>query len=234
MGIDCADVDGNGLPGYLRHQLLRGAEHALPEPRRRHLRRCRRRKAGPRLRVSCRSDSARSCSTPTTTATSTSTSPTVTSSTTSSCISRTLTYAQKDLLYENLGGGKFRDVSAQGGPALQVDARRPRAGGRRLRQRRQSRRRHFERRASAPVLLRNQGARRRQLDHDPGEGQEEQRLRSGRDRARSRRRKDAGQGDQQRRQLPQQQRHPAALRPGRGEDHPADRDPVAERQRGRS
>jgi hypothetical protein len=32
----------------------------------------------------------------------------------------TLTYAQKDLLYENLGAGKFRDVSAQGGAALQV------------------------------------------------------------------------------------------------------------------
>jgi hypothetical protein len=31
-----------------------------------------------------------------------------------------LTYAQKDLLYENLGAGKFRDVSAQGGAALQV------------------------------------------------------------------------------------------------------------------
>jgi hypothetical protein len=31
-----------------------------------------------------------------------------------------LTYAQKDLLYENLGGGKFRDVSAQGGASLQV------------------------------------------------------------------------------------------------------------------
>jgi hypothetical protein len=36
----------------------------------------------------------------------------------------TLSYAQKDLLYENLGGGKFRDVSAQGGAALQV----PRVG----------------------------------------------------------------------------------------------------------
>jgi hypothetical protein len=32
----------------------------------------------------------------------------------------TLSYAQKDLLYENLGGGRFRDVSAQGGAALQV------------------------------------------------------------------------------------------------------------------
>ncbi len=31
-----------------------------------------------------------------------------------------LTYAQKDLLYENLGGGRFRDVTAQGGPALQT------------------------------------------------------------------------------------------------------------------
>jgi hypothetical protein len=36
----------------------------------------------------------------------------------------TLSYAQKDLLYENLGGGRFRDVSAQGGAALQV----PRVG----------------------------------------------------------------------------------------------------------
>jgi len=32
----------------------------------------------------------------------------------------TLSYAQKDLLYENLGSGKFRDVTAQGGAALQA------------------------------------------------------------------------------------------------------------------
>jgi enediyne biosynthesis protein E4 len=32
----------------------------------------------------------------------------------------THTYAQKDLLFENLGG-KFRDISAQSGPALKVD-----------------------------------------------------------------------------------------------------------------
>jgi hypothetical protein len=32
----------------------------------------------------------------------------------------TLSYAQKDLLYENLGGGKFRDVTAQGGADLQA------------------------------------------------------------------------------------------------------------------
>ena len=30
-----------------------------------------------------------------------------------------LTYAQKDLLYENLGG-RFRDITAQAGPALQA------------------------------------------------------------------------------------------------------------------
>ena len=32
-----------------------------------------------------------------------------------------LSYAQRDLLYENLGGGAFQDVTAQGGPALQVE-----------------------------------------------------------------------------------------------------------------
>jgi hypothetical protein len=32
-----------------------------------------------------------------------------------------LAYAQKDLLYENLGGGRFRDVSGESGPAFQAD-----------------------------------------------------------------------------------------------------------------
>jgi hypothetical protein len=32
-----------------------------------------------------------------------------------------LAYAQKDLLFENLGGGKFRDVTSRSGPALQVE-----------------------------------------------------------------------------------------------------------------
>jgi hypothetical protein len=32
-----------------------------------------------------------------------------------------LSYAQPDLLYENLGGGAFRDITAQGGPALQAE-----------------------------------------------------------------------------------------------------------------
>jgi hypothetical protein len=31
-----------------------------------------------------------------------------------------LTYEQKDLLYENLGGGRFRDISAEAGPPLQA------------------------------------------------------------------------------------------------------------------
>jgi len=32
----------------------------------------------------------------------------------------TLSYEQKDLLYENVGGGKFKDISAEAGPALQA------------------------------------------------------------------------------------------------------------------
>jgi hypothetical protein len=32
----------------------------------------------------------------------------------------TSSYAQKDLLYENIGGGRFRDISAASGPALQA------------------------------------------------------------------------------------------------------------------
>ncbi len=31
-----------------------------------------------------------------------------------------LSYKQKDLLYENIGGGRFKDVSAQSGPAFQI------------------------------------------------------------------------------------------------------------------
>ena len=31
-----------------------------------------------------------------------------------------ISYKQKDLLYENVGGGRFRDVSAQSGPAFQI------------------------------------------------------------------------------------------------------------------
>jgi len=32
-----------------------------------------------------------------------------------------LSYAQRDLVYENLGGNEFRDVTAASGPALQVE-----------------------------------------------------------------------------------------------------------------
>ena len=111
------------LSRALRHQLLRRAEHALREPRRRHCSRTSRRRPGS-ARASCRSASARSCSTSTTTATSTSTSPTATSSTTSSCISRTLSYEQKDLLYENVGGDGSRTCRRRAAPALQA----PRVG----------------------------------------------------------------------------------------------------------
>ena len=92
-----------------------------------------------------------------------------------------LTYAQKDLLYENVGG-RFRDVSAQSGPALQAERVGRGPGGRGLRQRRQSRRGHLER-GTAAGAAEESGSAGRQLDHDPRPGHEEQRLRSGSDRA---------------------------------------------------
>ena len=70
----------------------------------------------------------------------------------------TLTYAQKDLLYENVRRAVPRRHRAGRGGAA-GDARRPRTGGRGLRQRRQSRRRHHVRSDQRAVLLRNQGAR---------------------------------------------------------------------------
>ena len=87
MGVDCADVDGNGLPDIFvtnfseeLNTLYKNRGDGIFEDVVGD--------GGPGLRRSYRSDSARSCSTSTTTATSTSTSPTGTSSTTSSCISR--------------------------------------------------------------------------------------------------------------------------------------------------
>ena len=135
---------------------------------------------------------------------------------------------RRTLLYENLGG-KFRDVTAQSGPALQAER-----VGRGLAVA------DFDNDGNLdvvitsvgrpPVLLKNQGAPQRQLDRDPGPGHEEQRLRSGGDRAGGDRGPRAGQGDQQRRQLSEQQRHPSARRPGQRDDRPADRDPLAERR----
>ena len=112
----------------------------------------------PRVRRSCRSASAPSCSTSTTTAISTSTSPTGTSSTTSSCISRRSRYAQKDLLYENLGG-TFRDVSEPERAGAPGAPRRPRTRRRRLRQRRQISTSSSPASDERPVLLKNQSVR---------------------------------------------------------------------------
>ena len=77
-----------------------------------------------------------------------------------------LTYAQKDLLYENIGG-RFRDVSAQSGPALQAER-----VGRGLAVA------DFDNDGNldvvissvgrAPVLLEEPGRRQRQLDHHQG------------------------------------------------------------------
>ena len=119
MGVDCADVDGNGLSGHLRHQLLRRAEHALQEPRRRHLRgrddsgrpwlRVRAARLRDEARSTCDNDGDLDIYV-----------------TNGHVIDNVklyqpkLTYAQKDLLYENLGGGRFRDISVQAGPALQA------------------------------------------------------------------------------------------------------------------
>ena len=73
-----------------------------------------------------------------------------------------LSYAQKDLLYENIGGTVPRRLGAER-PGAAGRARRPRAGGRGLRQRRQPRRRHLERRTAASAAE-EPGRRRRQLD----------------------------------------------------------------------
>ena len=79
-----------------------------------------------------------------------------------------LSYAQKDLLYENLGGTVPRRLGAEraGAPGR---ARRPRPGGRGLRQRRQPRRRHLERRTAAGPAEES-GTGQRQLDHHPRPG----------------------------------------------------------------
>ena len=69
----------------------------------------------------------------------------------------TLTYAQKDLLYENLGG-RFRDVSAQSGPALQGTAI-GRGSPSRISTTTATSTSSSRTWGSAPALLRNQGAR---------------------------------------------------------------------------
>ena len=119
MGVDCADVDGEWLPGHLRHQLLGRAEHALQQSRRGHLRgRHDRRPAW--ARGSSRSASARRCSTSTTTATSISTSPTGTSSTTSSSISRTSRTRRRTCCTRTSAAGSATS-RRRAAPALQAE-----------------------------------------------------------------------------------------------------------------
>jgi hypothetical protein len=87
-----------------------------------------------------------------------------------------ISHAQKDLLFENIGG-KFRDISAQAGPACST-AGRTWPGGCRLRQRRSPGRRHLESWSAAGALEESRDTA-GQLDHDSGEEQEEQRVRPG-------------------------------------------------------
>ena len=113
------------------------------------------------------------------------------------------------------GSGTSR---AEAGPALQADARRPRAGGRRLRQRRQARRRRSRslgRRAGPAEEPGRAGAATGSTIQR--EGTKSNALRPRRDGARADGGRRAGPRDQQRRQLSEQQRHPPARRPGRRE-----------------
>ena len=98
-----------------------------------------------------------------------------------------LTYEQKDLLYENVGRKLQRCLGARAGRRC----RSPRVGrGLAVADFDNDGKLDVAISASGrrPVLLRNQGARRRQLAHDSREGTEEQSLRSGRDGSRCRRR----------------------------------------------
>ena len=119
MGVDCADVDGNGFPDIFvtnfseeLNTLYMNRGDGLFED-------CRRRRPG-WARASSRSASGPSSSTPTTTAISTSTSPTGTSSTTSSC-TRPTSRTRRRTCCTRTPAAKFSDVTAQSGPALQAE-----------------------------------------------------------------------------------------------------------------
>ena len=104
-----------------------------------------------------------------------------------------LTYEQKDLLYENIGG-RFTRYFGRERRRAPGTARRPRPRGRRLRQRRQSGCRDFERRA-ARRPAEESGTPQRQLDSDTRAGNGEQQIRSRCNRAGGDGREDAGARD---------------------------------------
>ena len=71
------------------------------------------------------------------------------------------TYAQTNLLAENLGPGRtplFRDATAEAGPGFEARLLEPRRGGRRLRQRRRPGPARRQPRRGRPTLLRNESA----------------------------------------------------------------------------
>ena len=179
MGTDCADYNGDGLPDIFVTNFSEEL-NTLYENRGDGIFEDVTTKAGLGSGF-FRWDSGRRCSISTTTATWTSTSRMGTSSTTSSCISPTSPTPRRTCSTRTwaAAGSGTSPAERAGAPdrACRPGARR---GG--LRQRRTSGRGHLQRGAAAgPVEESGRGG--GQLDHDPGEREEEQQVRPGGDRA---------------------------------------------------
>ena len=140
-----------------------------------------------------------------------------------------LSYRQSDLLYENIGGGKFKDVSAESGPAFRVKHVGRGAADRRFRQRRRPRHRHRRQRRPCPALSQRWRQPQSLAGHQSA-GQGQQSFRPRFEGAYHRRRRDAISRDQSLRQLPEHQRHAALCRAGQRHRRPAPGNRVAQRQ----